>query len=166
MAGLQFLLLDCVARACAKGVIGSQGPRTEDLHPLRVKPIIARQKSTPRKSPWISSGIFPMDFQWPFPTGFHLSVIYSKGLTLPKWIFTRMLQLLVSDIFQFNFAECRNAPTNRQNAARAFGQLRHGGHAPRQRGRQRGASLPRVVSLSLRLLALALLGLSLYIFHY
>ena len=50
-------------------------------------PKIAHRKSTPQKSLWIFSGMFQW-IQWSFPTEFHLSVVFSKGLTTSQWMFT------------------------------------------------------------------------------
>ena len=49
---------------------------------------IAHQKSsTPQKSSWIFSGVFQWIFMRLFPMKFHLSVVFSKGLSLPQWIY-------------------------------------------------------------------------------
>ena len=45
---------------------------------------------------------FPMGFQWHFPTELHLSVVFSKGLSLSQWI-TGIVQQTFSGIFQWNF---------------------------------------------------------------
>ena len=33
-----------------------------------------------------------VDCQWHFPTGLHLSVVFSKGLSLGQWIFSGIVQ--------------------------------------------------------------------------
>ena len=45
-----------------------------------------------------------MGFQWHFPTELHLPVVFSKGLTLSQWIFTGIVKLIFTDMFQWNFA--------------------------------------------------------------
>ena len=45
----------------------------------------------------------PMDFQRHFPTPFHLSEVYSKGLSLVQWIVNGFLQWIVSGIFPWIF---------------------------------------------------------------
>ena len=64
---------------------------------------IAFQKSTPQKSSWILSGISQRVVQWHFPTYFHCSVVFSKGLSVVRWIFIIIVQWIVSDMFQLNF---------------------------------------------------------------
>ena len=48
----------------------------------------------------------PMDFQWHFPTEFHLSMVFPEGLSLSQWIFTVIILWIVSGIFQWNFIWC------------------------------------------------------------
>ena len=44
-----------------------------------------------------------MDFQWYFPIYVLCSVVFSKGLSLSRWIFTGIVQWTFSGIFQWNF---------------------------------------------------------------
>ena len=46
---------------------------------------------------------FPTDCQWYFPTESHFSAVLSKGLPLPGWMFTGIVQWTFGDIFQQHF---------------------------------------------------------------
>ena len=43
---------------------------------------------------------FPMDVQWHFPTIFHFSVVFPKGLSLLQWVFIGIVQWISRGIFQ------------------------------------------------------------------
>ena len=57
---------------------------------------------TPQKSSWIFSGALKWT-KWYFPTGLRFSAAFSKGLSLPQWIFTGIDQWTFSSIFQWTF---------------------------------------------------------------
>ena len=92
-AGLQFLLLDRVARASAKGVLLSQTPvGAKDCTPeIDTSEIIVDCQ-------WH----FQMEFQSNFPTPVDLSVVFPKGLSLFRWIFTGIVQWIFKYIFRWN----------------------------------------------------------------
>ena len=61
-------------------------------------------------TPEIDASEIVMDVQWCFqwvfrffPTSFHLSVVCSKGMSLSQWMFTGVVQRIVSGIFQWMF---------------------------------------------------------------
>ena len=48
-------------------------------------------------------GHFPMDVQWYFPTKFHLSVVFPKGLSLSQWFVTGNCRFIFSVFPQWKF---------------------------------------------------------------
>ena len=54
-------------------------------------------------TPEIKTSEIIAKLQWQFPTSFHVSVAFSKGLSLFRRIFTGTVQLIFSGIFQRRF---------------------------------------------------------------